>query len=192
MEEKAEGKCFGALSRIIPHLWVFSTFFTVQLHICTGLLKISFSFLSWQGCLCISVNTGPSIQTVFPTLLSLSCQHWFKVESLAALMVSFERCWEVCPRQKHYFVGFHRDSFLWVKALSLDSIQYMVDRMCVLVTQSCPPLCNPMDCSLYRLLCPWNSPGKNMEWVAIPFLGGSSWPRDRIQVSCIEGRFFTI
>ena len=33
----------------------------------------------------------------------------------------------------------------------------------VLVTQSCPTLCNPTDCSLPRLLCPWNSPGKNAE-----------------------------
>ena len=30
----------------------------------------------------------------------------------------------------------------------------------VLVTQSCPILCNPMDCS-HQLLCLWNSPGKN-------------------------------
>ena len=29
------------------------------------------------------------------------------------------------------------------------------------VTQSCPTSCNPMDCSPTRLLCPWNSPGKN-------------------------------
>ena len=28
---------------------------------------------------------------------------------------------------------------------------------------SCPPLGNPMDCSLPRLLCPWNLPGKNTE-----------------------------
>ena len=28
--------------------------------------------------------------------------------------------------------------------------------------QSCPALCNPMDCSLpVKLLCPWDSPGKN-------------------------------
>ena len=27
--------------------------------------------------------------------------------------------------------------------------------------QSCPTLCNPMDYSLARLLCPWDSPGKN-------------------------------
>ena len=31
----------------------------------------------------------------------------------------------------------------------------------VKVTQSCPTLCNPMDCSPARLLCPWDSPGKN-------------------------------
>ena len=29
------------------------------------------------------------------------------------------------------------------------------------VTQSCPTLCNPMDCSPARLLCPWDFPGKN-------------------------------
>ena len=32
----------------------------------------------------------------------------------------------------------------------------------VLVTQSCPTVCDLMDCSLpARLFCPWNSPGKN-------------------------------
>ena len=30
-----------------------------------------------------------------------------------------------------------------------------------------------------------------LEWVAISFSRGSSWPRDRTQVSCIAGRFFT-
>ena len=36
---------------------------------------------------------------------------------------------------------------------------------CVLVAQSCPTLCEPMDCSPPgpRLLCPWDSPGKNIE-----------------------------
>ena len=29
-------------------------------------------------------------------------------------------------------------------------------------------------------------------WVAISFSRGSSWPRDRTQVSCIAGKFFTI
>ena len=28
------------------------------------------------------------------------------------------------------------------------------------VTQSCPTLCDPMDCNLTRFLCPWDFPGK--------------------------------
>ena len=31
-----------------------------------------------------------------------------------------------------------------------------------------------------------------LEWVAIPFSRGPSWPRDRTWVSCIAGRFFTV
>ena len=31
-----------------------------------------------------------------------------------------------------------------------------------------------------------------LEWVAIPFSRESSWPRDRTQVSCIAGWFFTV
>ena len=31
----------------------------------------------------------------------------------------------------------------------------------VLVTQSCPTLCDPKDFKPARLLCPWKSPGKN-------------------------------
>ena len=34
---------------------------------------------------------------------------------------------------------------------------------------------------------PWN-----LEWVAIPFSRGSSWPGNQTWVSCIVGRFFTI
>ena len=43
-----------------------------------------------------------------------------------------------------------------------------------------------------RLLCPWNSPGKMLKWITIPFSKGSFWPRDQSQVSSIAGRFFTI
>ena len=31
-----------------------------------------------------------------------------------------------------------------------------------------------------------------LEWVAMPSSRGSSWPRDRTQVSCIAGGFFTV
>ena len=59
--------------------------------------------------------------------------------------------------------------------------------------QSCPTLCNPMDC---RRPGPvhGDSPGEILEWVAMPSSRGSSPPRDWTRVSCgscIAGRFFT-
>ena len=43
----------------------------------------------------------------------------------------------------------------------------------------------------HGLYSPWNSPGQNMEWVAFPFSREYSQLRDRTQVPCIAGRFFT-
>ena len=60
------------------------------------------------------------------------------------------------------------------------------------VAQSCPTLCNPMDCSLQGSSVHGISQARMLEWVAISFSKGSSWPRDWTQVSYIAGRFFTI
>ena len=55
----------------------------------------------------------------------------------------------------------------------------------VLVIQSCPTLCDPMD---------YSSPGSSvhrlfqariLEWFAMPSSRGSSWPRDRTHISCL-------
>ena len=61
---------------------------------------------------------------------------------------------------------------------------------CCLATKSCPAFCNPLDC---------NPPGSSvhgilqariLEWVAISFSRGSSWPRDGSQVSYIGRQIF--
>ena len=62
----------------------------------------------------------------------------------------------------------------------------------VLVSQSCPALCDPMDYSpqgspVHRIL-----QARILEWVATPSSRGSSRPRDRNWVSCIAGRFLTV
>ena len=62
----------------------------------------------------------------------------------------------------------------------------------VLVTQSCPTLCYPMDCSPPGSSVHGISQVRILEWVAISFSRGSSQPRDQTQTSCITGRFFTI
>ena len=56
----------------------------------------------------------------------------------------------------------------------------------VKVAQSCQTICDPMDCSVHGIL-----QTRILEWVAVPFSRGSSQPRQRTQVSCIAGGFFT-
>ena len=61
----------------------------------------------------------------------------------------------------------------------------------VLVTQLCPTLCYPMDCSLSG----FSAHGilqRILQQVDIPFSRGSSRPRDQSQVSCITGRVFIV
>ena len=73
---------------------------------------------------------------------------------------------------------------------SLQDFEHYLVSMCMLVAQSYPAVCNPMDyspsgASVHRI-----SQVRMLEWVAIPFSRGSSQPRDRTRVSCIAGRFF--
>ena len=61
-----------------------------------------------------------------------------------------------------------------------------------LVPQSCPTLCDPVNCSppgssVHGLL-----QARISEWVAMHSSRGSSQPRDPTQASHIAGRFFTI
>ena len=76
--------------------------------------------------------------------------------------------------------------------LNLGHQEVAEHRGAVLVAQSSPTLCGPMDCS---------PPGSSvhgvlqatiLEWVSMPFSRGSSRPMNRTNVSCIEGKFFTI
>ena len=59
-------------------------------------------------------------------------------------------------------------------------------------TQSCPTLCDPMDYSPPGFSVHGIFQARVLEWVAISFSRGSSWPRDQTWVSRIAGRRFTI
>ena len=64
--------------------------------------------------------------------------------------------------------------------------------MTVLIVQLCPALCDVMDCgppgsSVHGIL-----QARILEWVAIPYSKGSSWPRNQTWVSLIAGRSLTI
>ena len=60
------------------------------------------------------------------------------------------------------------------------------------VVQSCPTLCDPIDCSLSGSSVHGIFQARMLEWIAISFSRGSSRSRNRTRVSCIAGRCFTI
>ena len=62
----------------------------------------------------------------------------------------------------------------------------LMNKVKMKVSQSCPTLCDPMDCIVHGIL-----QARTLEWVAVPFSRGSSQPRDQTQVSHISGGFFT-
>ena len=61
-----------------------------------------------------------------------------------------------------------------------------------MVAQSCLTFCNPMDCSWPGFSDDGILKARILEWVAIPFSRGSSWPKDQTWVSCTIGRFLII
>ena len=60
------------------------------------------------------------------------------------------------------------------------------------VVQSCPTLCDPMECSLLGSSVHGILQARILEEVAVSFSRGSSQPRDQTWVSCVAGRFFII
>ena len=53
-------------------------------------------------------------------------------------------------------------------------------------TQSCPTLCDPMDCSPPGFSVHGILQARILEWVAISFSRGSSQPKDQTHISCIS------
>ena len=109
---------------------------------------------------------------------------------------------EIIPRASSYLLFLASQFwYIWLILMLNDKTEiYMplswtkdkMGKVKVLVTQLCPTICDPMDCS---------SPGssvhgilqeKMLEWVTIAFSKGFSQHRDKTQVSCIADRFFTI
>ena len=95
------------------------------------------------------------------------------------------------PRQLYKVrVRDQREPLTHQKWLSLQLYTFVC--VCVLNSSTVSDLYDPMDCSLPDSLVYEIFHTRTVEWVAISFSRGSSQPRDRTQVSCIEGRRFTI
>ena len=91
-------------------------------------------------------------------------------------------------------MGSHKVGHDWMTSLSLFFFKLNIVYTWVLseVAQLCLTLCNPMHCSLPASSLHGILQVRILEWVAISFSRGSSWPRDLTRVSCIAGRCFNL
>ena len=60
-----------------------------------------------------------------------------------------------------------------------------------LVIPSCPALSNPVDCSPPGTSVHGILQARTLEWVAVPFSRGSTWPREWICIPCVMRSFLT-
>ena len=93
------------------------------------------------------------------------------------------------PRSPPNF--YKRKLHLWTPGIPPAHLGHSLNHM-VLAVQSCPTLCDPMDCSPPGSCVHGILQAKILEWVAISSSRGSSRPRDGTQESGIAGRVFTI
>ena len=85
-----------------------------------------------------------------------------------------------------------KECIFWMK-----NTEYLLNHikdacMCAQSVQSCPTLCNPIDCSQPGPSAHGIFQAITVKWVAMPSSRGSSKPRGRTQVSCTASRFITV
>ena len=87
----------------------------------------------------------------------------------------------------HWGVTIKTTTILWLVSppINLLSQQIVLWGSCS-VTQLCPTLCNPMDCSLPDSSVHGILQARTLEWGAMPSSRGSSWPRDQTHISCVS------
>ena len=78
---------------------------------------------------------------------------------------------------------------MWDNETRRKRITLASSRVKVLVTQSCPTLCDPVGCSPPGSSVHGILQARVLEWIVISFSRGSSQPRERTRVSCVADRF---
>ena len=135
------------------------------------------------------------------SVVSNSATSW-TVTHQASLSMEFSRQ-KYCGMSCHFLLIHHLRKWIFLTQVSnpclLHLLYWQADSLLLhqlgspnkvkvkKVAQLRPTLCDP-------IYSPWNSPGQNtgvLEWVVMPFSRRSFQPRERTQVSCITGGFFT-
>ena len=146
-------------------------------------------FRNWQRIYVKGWGVGGSAWWV----LRMNCMDWGKQSS--------GLCWNHYPYKPIFLCLATWIDLLWShqfffsKTDCLSKLIYVNFQLClsfiprvlcvyVLVSQSCLTLCDSMDCSPPGSSVHGILQARILEWVAIPFSRGSSWPMDWTQVFC--------
>ena len=103
--------------------------------------------------------------------------HWPPLPKLILLISYSIRAQHACLSQ----------GLLWLQHIFTSEIHlimflHLTTVLCC--TQSCLMLCNHLDWSRQGFYVPGISQARILEWVAVSYSRGSSWPRDPTHVSC--------
>ena len=133
---------------------------------------------------------------LFSGKLSNDCWVWLEQTGCAWIYTFLCSSWEptVCRESVLYSSPVKGLSFVgWVQRenLVLPSTAYGWVLAC-LGAQLCPTLCDPTGCNQSGSSVRGILQATILECIAMPSFRGYSQPRDRIQISCIAGRFSTI
>ena len=91
---------------------------------------------------------------------------------------------------KYLFNNFHHNHTLDILVEIIHSTKinfiFLFNMATAKSLQSCPTLCNPMDCSPPGFSVHGLLQARIVEWIAMPSSRGSSWPRDQAHVSYVS------
>ena len=109
--------------------------------------------------------------------------------------ISLRKLWEIVKDREAWHAVVHGVAKNWTgfSNWTKNNDQRICTGISVLLSaQSCPTLCDRMDCSLPGFSVHEIFQARVLEWVAISFSRGSSWHRGWTQVSCIAGWCFAL
>ena len=115
--------------------------------------------------------------------INQSCLTSFSTETFKEWKGCKLATYELCFAHRHVLSGLHSVSNNWNMWLTFkmgSEVKWSE------VAQSCPTLCDPMDCSLPGSSVRGILQARILEWVAISFSRRSSQPKDRTRVSPLQ------
>ena len=115
--------------------------------------------------------------------------------------MNLSKLWEIVKQREAWRAAVHRVTKSqtqlsnWTTTLILFLLPDDITVVCVCVhaksLHSCPALWDTTDCSLPGSSVHGTFQARILQWIAISFSRGSSWPRNRTGISCIASGFLT-